>query len=69
MVNIYHYLAPLPTGVKEVVMPCYDGYTIYTAEWLSSAEREEAIHHAMKHIERNDWEKDDVQQIEKEVRE
>lgn len=69
MDNIYHYVIPLPYGVNEVVLPCYDGYTIYTADRLSTDEREEAYHHALRHVMRNDWKKADVQQIERDVRE
>ena len=69
MDEIYHYVAKLPNGVSEVVMPCYDGYTIYTADRLGTFEAKEAYRHALKHITRVDFEKTDVQQIERDVRE
>jgi hypothetical protein len=46
------------------VVPCYDVYTIYTADWLSTQERIDAYKHALGHIENNDWEKSSVQEIE-----
>ena len=67
MGNIYHYLAPLPTSISEIVVPCYDGYTVYTADWLSTSERIEAYNHAISHIKNNDWEKSNVQEIEYEA--
>ena len=65
MDNIYHYIAPLPSGVNEVVMPCYDGFTIYTADRLDPDARKRAYRHALMHIKRNDWENINVQEIEK----
>ncbi len=66
--NIYHYIVKLPDGVNEVVMPCSSGFTIYTADRLTYEKRKEVYKHALKHIERNDWELDDVQEIETESR-
>ena len=60
------YLVDLPDHINEMVTPCLDGYTIYLNARLTYAGRVSAYHHAIKHIERNDFEKDDVQTIEKE---
>ncbi len=65
MPEIYHYITHLPDGIKEIVIPCFDGFTVYTADWLSKDERIQEFRHAMKHIDRNDWEKGNVQEIEK----
>jgi hypothetical protein len=64
MDNIYHYIAPLPIGVDEAVLPCFDGYTIYTADRLDPFRREIAYNHALSHIIRKDWEQSSVQEIE-----
>lgn len=64
MPEIYHYVVPLPEGINESIMPCYDGYTIYTADRLTTEERKRAFIHALRHIYENDWEKTSVQMIE-----
>lgn len=64
MPEIYHYVVPLPEGINESIMPCYDGYTIYTADRLTSEERKRAFNHALSHIYRKDWDKKSVQMIE-----
>lgn len=62
--NIYHYVVPLPQGIDEAVLPCYSGYTIYTADRLTTEERKRAFNHALKHIYKEDWDKVSVQEIE-----
>lgn len=64
MPEIYHYIAPLPEGINESIMPCYDGYTIYTADRLTKEQRKRAYLHALKHIYKEDWDKVSVQEIE-----
>ena len=67
MADVYTYLVPLPSGVKEMVTPCADGnYTVYINDGISSDERLAAYDHAMKHINGEDFEKIDVQAIESE---
>ena len=63
MVNIYTYLIEMP--VREAVRPCSDGFTVYINAALSREQRERAYLHALRHIESGDFEKDDVQQIER----
>lgn len=65
--RIFTYIVSLPSGVNEAVMACADGYTIYINEDLSSIGRKKAFVHAMKHIDRNDFYRGDVQQIEAEA--
>lgn len=65
--NVYVYIVDLPNRVNEMVTPCSDGFTIYLNARLSYQDRVRAYHHAMKHIDRNDFEKEDVQKIEKEA--
>ena len=67
MDDIYVYLVDLPTAVPEMVAPCCGGYTIYLNARRSHCDRVKAYLHALEHVERNDWERSDVQQIEKEA--
>lgn len=62
--NVYHYVVPLPEGIDESIAPCSDGYTIWTADRLTYEKRKEVFNHALEHIYRDDWSKDDVQIIE-----
>lgn len=65
--KIYTYSVPLPDGVNEAVLPCADGYTVYIDIDLDDDQRKKALTHALKHIANNDFEKDDVQEIEDEA--
>ena len=57
-----------PVKGKEMVMPNEDGsYTILINARLSDAGRMAAYVHAMKHIIGNDFEKNNVQEIESNV--
>ena len=67
MDDIYVYVVDMPTTAAEMIMPCTGGCTIYLNAKLSQEERVRAYRHALKHVERNDWEKEDVQQIESEA--
>ncbi len=64
MANIYTYITPLPPGINEAIMPCAGGYTVYIDDKLSPEGRIRAYNHALKHIQSNDFEKTDVQEIE-----
>lgn len=67
MDDIYVYVVDMPTTAAEMVMPCTGGYTIYLNAKLTQEERVKAYRHALRHVERNDWEREDVQQIESET--
>lgn len=67
--DIYMYKTPLPPGVNEMVTPCDGGYTVYIDSRLSHEKVLEAYKHAVEHINRDDFQKEDVQLIETEVRE
>lgn len=67
MDDIYTYLVELPDGIDEVVLPCLGGYTIYLDSRLSQDKMQQAYDHAVCHIENNDFEKSDVQEIEAEA--
>lgn len=64
MEDVFVYLVDLPAGVRELVTPCLDGWTIYIDEKLSDEEKRAAYSHALFHIANGDFEKTDVQRIE-----
>jgi len=65
--SVYVYIIDLPDHINEMVTPCLDGFTIYLNARLSYHDRVRAYHHAMRHIDRNDFEKNNVQEIEKDA--
>ena len=64
MDNIYIYYVDLPNNVKEIITPCYDGYTVYINKRLPREAKKRAYNHAVRHIQRDDFHKTDVQAIE-----
>ena len=67
MDDVYIYLVDMQ--IDEAVAPCGAfGYTVYINARLSQEKRSQALLHALRHIARNDFEKDSVQEIEKECR-
>lgn len=64
MDNIYVYHIGLPDGIREMVTPCLDGFTVYIDKNLDEWSRQKAYNHAVEHITNNDFCKADVQQIE-----
>lgn len=67
MDNVFTYLIELPTTVKEMVVPCNDGFTVYINSNLSHMEQQMAYLHALKHINEKDFAAYDVQIIELEA--
>ena len=67
MAEVYVYIVDLPERVDEMVTPCFDGYTVYLNARLTYAGRVRAYDHAMRHIDRNDFEGYNVQDIEKDA--
>jgi len=65
MGNVFVYIIDLPPNVSEMVVPCFDGYTVYLDAKLSQRGKIEAYRHALRHIERDDWNNTDVQHIER----
>ena len=64
--NIYLYLTRLPgTSIREAVLPCADGYTVYLDDRLTLEQQQEAYAHALFHIKNRDFEKTDVNEIER----
>jgi len=64
MDDIFVYVVSLPDQIREMVLPCADGYTIYINEMLDESERLKSYYHAIDHIDNKDWNKKDVQIIE-----
>ena len=62
--DIYIHFAQLPGAVYEAVSPCNGGYNITIDPRQSDAGIYRSYYHALEHIENNDFEKEDVQQIE-----
>ena len=68
MVNsVYIYLVDLPTDISEMVTPCVDGFTVYINARQSQGRQIEAYRHAMGHIYKDDWKREDVQAVESEA--
>ena len=67
--DIFVYIVDMPTTAAEMIMPCNGGYTIYLNARLSYQDRVRAYTHALKHVEQNDWNKTNVQEIEAEAHE
>lgn len=67
MDDIFVYCVDLPQGINEMVTPCNEGYTVYIDIKLDLWKRRKAFGHAMRHIIRKDFEKGDVQKIEREA--
>jgi len=67
MVDTFVYLIDMPLNVSEMVTPCEFGFTIYLNAKLSYQDRVKAYLHALDHIERDDWNRDNVQMIETEA--
>ena len=63
--NVFYYIRPLPAGVNEVVFPCPDGWTIWIADRLDLPAMRKAYRHAVEHIKNEDWNKTDVNDIER----
>ena len=64
MDDVYVYFEHLPDGINEMITPCRVGYTIYLDPRQSFESMRDSYKHALSHIEHNDFEKEDVQEIE-----
>ena len=63
--DVYVYVVRLPGhDIKEAVMPCMTGYTVYLDDRLSPDGQKLAYKHALHPIVNNDLEKYDVSEIE-----
>ena len=66
MDDVFVYLIDMPSNIRESVVPCLDGYTIYIDKNISQTEQEKAYRHALEHIENKDFEKECADEIESE---
>jgi hypothetical protein len=65
MSDVYVYQVKLPKGINEMVIPGIENdYTVYIDIDLPPDKQMAAYRHAIKHCERNDFGKDNVQEIE-----
>lgn len=64
MNDIFVYLVDIPGKVREIVMPCLDGYTVYIDEKLDRRAQQDAYRHALRHIKNADFEKEHATYIE-----
>lgn len=65
MIDAYVYQVELPKGINEMVAPGSDNdYTIYINRDLPPDKQVAAYRHAIRHCERHDFGRDDVQEIE-----
>ena len=64
MDDVFVYLVNIPGKVREFVMPCLDGYTIYIDEKLDRQAQQRAYRHALKHIKNADFDKEQSTYIE-----
>ena len=62
--DINVYVVDLPPKIKEMVCPSGCGYTIYIDAHQNIETQRQSFLHAMSHIYGDDWNKDDVQEIE-----
>ena len=53
--DVFVYLVDMPSPkVREAVLPCEDGHTVYIDCKLPIEEQQEAYVHALRHVDRND---------------
>ena len=62
--DVFVYFNPLPDGVNEMIAPCDGGYTVLIDPRQSHDGVERSYRHALKHINNDDFEREEVQQIE-----
>lgn len=67
MDDVYVYFEHLPDGINEMIAPCLGGYTIYLDPRQSFESMRDSYMHALSHIEQNDFENEDVQDIEQQA--
>ncbi len=70
MTDVYVYQIDLPPGINEMTSPGWeDDLTIYVDVNLTPAQKLNAVDHAIRHHKKNDFWKNNVQQIEAEAHE
>jgi hypothetical protein len=64
--NAFIYPIDMKGTARAMIRPCVEGYTIYVDINLPQEEQIAAALHELSHISRNDFEKENVQEIEAE---
>lgn len=68
MTDVYIYQIDMPRGFHEAVSPGWeDDCTVYVNSKDSIARRIKSVDHAIKHLKRDDFNKENVQQVEAEA--
>lgn len=67
--DVFVRFIKMPTRMHEFVTPCDEGYCVYINESMDYPHQLKAYLHALSHIKNEDWNKDDVQEIEAEAHE
>lgn len=67
--EVYVHFYPLPNGINEAVCPCEGGYNVTIDPRQSCDGIARSMKHALKHIHRNDFEKENVNEIERQAHE
>ena len=62
--DVYIHYAQIPGTVNEAISPCEGGYNITIDPRQSTEGIMRSFRHAMKHINRDDFSNDNVQEIE-----
>lgn len=70
MSDVFLYPVDMPDGINEMVSPGWeDDYTIYVNCRLPYSKQVRVVDHAIGHLRREDFNKEDVQQIEADAHE
>ena len=68
MIEVFVKIIDMNTGIREQVVKNHDGsFTVFINARYATEAQKAAYIHAIGHIENDDFEKDDVQQIEAEA--
>lgn len=62
--DMFVYLVDLPDSVNGVTTPCVDGYTTYINKKLTREQQLKTLDHEERHLNKNDFEKFCVAEIE-----
>ena len=54
--DVFVYLVDMPSPkVREAVLPCEGGHTVYIDSKLSMEAQQEAYRHALRQVDSNEW--------------
>lgn len=62
--DVYVRFCKMPGRMHEFVAPCAEGYCVYIDDSLDRPHQLAAYEHALEHINNEDWNESDVQEIE-----